>query len=233
MPATPKSTTSITLTSLGMVGPAQLRLRIDHAGPFLGKQFLILVDAHSMWMEVKVVPSTATSYTIDKLRRIFATHGLPETIVSNNGTCFTSEEFKEFTRRNGIRHLTSAPYHPATNGLAERAVQTFKMATKKATTTSDSEISRFLFSYRNTLHTTTGVIPAELLLHRKPQSLLTMLRPFTTERVRKKQIQQEINHDVHARKRAIAVDDPVFIRNFRNTGKKGYLLLSQRFVVNK
>ena len=58
-----------------------LRLHIDHAGPFLGKQFLILVDAHSKWMEMEVVPSTATSYTIEKLHRIFATHGLPETIV--------------------------------------------------------------------------------------------------------------------------------------------------------
>ena len=47
-----------------------------------------------------------------------------------------------------------------------------------------------------------------------------MLRPSTAERVRKKQIQQEMNHDVHARKRTIAVDDPVFIRNFRNTGKR-------------
>ena len=83
-----------------------LRLHIDHAGPFLGKHFLILVDAHSKWMEVEVVPPTATSYTIEKLRRIFATHGLPETIVSDNdGTCFTSEEFNEFTRWNGI--LTS------------------------------------------------------------------------------------------------------------------------------
>ena len=63
-----------------------LHLHIDHAGPFLGKQFLILVDAHSKWMEVEVVPSTATSYTIAKLRRIFAKHGLPETIVSDNGT---------------------------------------------------------------------------------------------------------------------------------------------------
>ena len=161
-----------------------LHLHIDHAGPFLGKQFLILVDAHSKRMEVEVVPSTATSYTIAKLRRIFATHGLPETIVSDNGTCFTSEEFKEFTRRNGIRHLTSAPYHPATNGLAERAVQTFKMAMKKATTTSDSDISRFLFSYRNTPHTTTGVTPAELLLQRMPRSPLTMLQPSTAERVR-------------------------------------------------
>ena len=94
------------------------------------------------------------------------------------------------------------------------------MAMKKATTTSDSEISRFLFSYRNTPHTTIGVTPAELLLHRKPRSLLTILRLSTAERVRKKQIQQEINHDVHVWKRAIAVDDPVFIRNFHNTGQK-------------
>ena len=94
------------------------RVHADFAGPYEGKMFLILVDAFS-----KVTPmSTATSATtIDVLRAIFATHGLPEAFVTDNGPQFTSAEFKTFVEKNGIRHLRSAPYHPATNGLAERS----------------------------------------------------------------------------------------------------------------
>ena len=66
------------------------------------------------------MPSTASQPTLRELRTIFATHGLPDTIVSDNATGFTSMEFEEFLRKNGIQHVTSAPYHPATNGLVER-----------------------------------------------------------------------------------------------------------------
>ena len=129
------------------------RLHIDHAGPFLGKAFLILVDAHSKWMDVVIVPSTSSQATIKALRPIFATDSLPEIIVSDNGSAFTSEEFQEFVKQNEIRHLWSAPYHPASNGLAERAVQTFKNAMKKATTSDlETHLSRFLFQYRITPH---------------------------------------------------------------------------------
>ena len=147
------------------------RLHIDHAGPFLGKIFLVVVDAHSKWMDVVIVPSTSSQATIKALRPIFATHGLPEIIVSDNGSAFTSEEFQEFVKRNGIRHLRLAPYHPASNGLAERAVKTFKTAMKKATTGDlETQLSRFLFQYRITPHTSTGVSPAELLMGRQPRS---------------------------------------------------------------
>ena len=107
------------------------RIHVDYAGPFMGKMFLVLIDAHSKWMEVQPVCSATSSNTISALRTIFATFGLPEILVSDNGSVFTSEEFRVFIKRNGIRHLTSAPYHPATNGLAERAVQIFKRALKK------------------------------------------------------------------------------------------------------
>lgn len=107
------------------------RVHIDHAGPFLGKRFLVVVDAQSKWLEVVPVPSISSQVTIGVLRSIFATHGLPEVVVSDNGTAFTSSEFQEFMSMNGIRHVTSAPYHPASNGLAERAVQTFKEHSRK------------------------------------------------------------------------------------------------------
>ncbi|KAL5463687.1 hypothetical protein EMCRGX_G032610 [Ephydatia muelleri] len=102
------------------------RLHLDFAGPFLGHMYLVLVDAYSKWMEVQVMKTITSSATIEKLRAIFATHGLPCKIVTDNGPSFVSQEFREFMEQNGIVHIKSAPYHPATNGLAERAVQTFK-----------------------------------------------------------------------------------------------------------
>ena len=123
-----------------------IRLHIDRAGPFLGKMFLIVVDAQSKWMDVVIVPSTASQCTITALHTIFATHGLPEIIVLDNGGAFTSELFQAFTKQNGIRHVRSAPYHPASNGLVERAVQTFKEAMKRSTTGDlETRLSRFLF----------------------------------------------------------------------------------------
>ena len=77
-------------------------------------------------MEVKIVPSTSSLCTIKKLRSIFATHGIPEVIVSDNGSGFTNSELREFVSHNGFCHLTTAPYHPSSNGLAERAVQVLK-----------------------------------------------------------------------------------------------------------
>ena len=79
-----------------------------------------MVDAHSKWLEIEMVSSATSAHTIAKLRGMFAKHGLPQLVVSDNDAVFTSEEFKEFLEWNGIRHVRSAPYHLASNGLAER-----------------------------------------------------------------------------------------------------------------
>ena len=98
----------------------------DFAGPFQGHMFLLLVDACSKWLDVHVMKSISSSATIEKLRSIFAIHGLPHKLVTDNGPAFISSEFKTFMDYNGIVHIRSAPYHPSANGLAERAVQTLK-----------------------------------------------------------------------------------------------------------
>lgn len=106
------------------------RTHVDYAGPFMGKMFFVLVDAHSKWMDVYPVNSAMSAIIFECLRTSFSNHGLPELLVSDNGTCFISTEFKDFLSQNGIRHLTSAPYHASSSGLAERAVQTFKRMMK-------------------------------------------------------------------------------------------------------
>ena len=147
------------------------RVHIDFAGPFQNKLFLVVVDAHSKWVEAKVVSSTSSAAAINNLRTLFAQFGLPELIVSDNGPAFTSQEFKYFMRKNGIKHTKSAPYHPSTNGLAERAVQVVKQGLKKYKEgTMEERLAKVLFAYRITPHSTTGVPPAELLLGQKLRS---------------------------------------------------------------
>ena len=164
------------------------RLHLDFAGPFVGKTILIVIDAHSKWIEAMCTPSTASSHVIEALRTLFSRFGLPETVVTDNGTGFVSREFEEFLRRNGVKHSTSAPYHPASNGLAERAVQIVKKGLKKETAGTMADcLAKVLFSYRVTPQTTTGISPAELLLGRLPRTRLDLLKPHLAERVERKQ----------------------------------------------
>ena len=191
------------------------RLHLDFAGPFLNNMFLILVDSHSKWLEVFQMSSTTSTAVIQRLRTVFAQFGLPATIVTDNGSNFTSLEFKEFLQRNGIAHVTSSPYHPASNGLAERAVKTFKQGMRKIKQGTLSErMARFLFNYRITPQTTTGLSPAELLQGRRLRSRLDLLKPDIAARVQQKQLKQKESHDRHARARCFEVGDTVFTRNF-------------------
>lgn len=188
------------------------RIHIDYAGPLFGHMFLVIVDAHSKWMEVKAVRNATTSATLTELRSIFATHGIPELIISDNGSVFVSAEFQDFVKKNGIRHTTSAPYHPATNGLAERAVQTFKAYMRKAPDVPlKDNLSRFLFQYRITPHTTTGVSPAELLLQRHPHSKLDLIVPDLNKKVRSKQQKQKLDHDRRTSPRQFSIGDHVYV----------------------
>ena len=84
----------------------------------------------------------------------FARYGVQAQLVSDNGPQLKSEEFEQFLKRNGIKHITSAPYHPATNGLAECYVESFKNGMKSETEMKSLNIklAKFLLAYRM-LHT--------------------------------------------------------------------------------
>ena len=138
------------------------RLHLDFAGPFIGKMFLIVVDSYSKWLEIHPVLNSVMHNTICKLTIMFSTHGLPKVVVTDNASCFKSEEFGEFMRINYLKHMTGALYHPSTNGLTEMAVQTLKklLETNTSRVSIDTLISRFLFTYRITSQSVTGVPPA-------------------------------------------------------------------------
>ena len=193
------------------------RIHIDFAGPFMDKSFLIVVDAYSKWAEVFIMPQTTAVRTIATLRQLFSVHGLPEEIVSDNGSQFTSAEFAEFTRKNGIKHTRSSPYHPASNGEAERFVRTFKEAMKAGKNdglTLPHRLASFLLIYRTTPHSTTGTPPCELLMGRSLRTRWDLLKPDTRTSVCRRQAKQKERHDQHARTRSFYVGQSVMARNF-------------------
>ena len=191
------------------------RLHVDFAGPMDGRMYLIVVDAHSKWLEVLPMTTATALTTIQHLRTLFARFGIPESLVSDNGPQFTAAEFQLFCKQNGIRHIQVVPYHPASNGLAERAVQTFKKGIQKFKSgTIGDRIARFLMQYRVTPHTTTGSSPAELLFGRRLRTRLDAIRPNLERQVETKLLGQKENYDKRARERTFAETDRVYMRNF-------------------
>ena len=156
---------------------------------------------------------------LKSLRRfIFSTHGLSEMIVSDNGSVFTSKEFADFMTNNSITHVKPSPYHPSTNRLAERAVQTFKASIKKHTEgTLESKLSHFLFHYHLTPQTMTGQSPAKLLFGRRIKTCWDLLLLNVKTKVTQTLQTQKLNYDNLTKDRAFDVNDKVFVNNPKGT----------------
>lgn len=141
-------------------------MHVDFAGPINGVVYLALVDSHSKWPEVISLSSINTAATISAPGRIFMTHGFSEALMSDSGTQFYSSQFGEYYRQGIIDHISTPPYHPQSNGHAERFVDTFKRVLLKAEEGGATEdaFRQFLFTYRTTPHPMVGgESPPELL----------------------------------------------------------------------
>lgn len=162
-------------------GPWQ-RLHIDFAGPVDGMYYLVVVDSFSKWPEILQTRSPTSSTTITFLRECIGRFGIPLVIVSDNGSQFTSADFRTFCEEFGIVHFRTAPYHPQSNGQAERFVDTLKRSLKKiidgGETSTLTALQTFLYVYRSTPSAVlNGESPAQVMLGRKMRTTLDLLRP--------------------------------------------------------
>ena len=151
-------------------------MHVDQAINFLGSNWLVLIDAFSKYPCIHPTSSTSTKSTTDLLEQDFAHFGYPHSIVSDNATSFASEEFQSWCRERGITHLKGAPYHPATNGAAERLVQTFKQALSKSSLPPQAALQEFLMQYRRT-PLADGYSPSELLNGQQIRAKIDTLLP--------------------------------------------------------
>lgn len=173
--------------------------------------FLVVVDAYSKWVEVAKLKSMTSKVTIECLETIFSIFGLPKIIVSDNGTSFSSVEFRLFCSSNGIKHFKSPPYHPPSNGQAENSVRNFKMSFIKMIDGKyddiDKRVKQLLYMHRNTINSVTKKTPYEMMFSRKPVLRWEQLKPQT---------EIKINF-----KNKMTVGQYVYAKDFRN---KKYIL---------
>lgn len=161
--------------------------------------------------------STSADKTIEKLGEIFSRFGPPVQFVSDNGPQFISHEMATFLLANGVQHIKSSPYHPSTNGLAERFVQTMKHALKASIGqgTFHQCLHNFLLCYRSTPNATTKVSPAYLLFNRELRTSFELLEPATLkETVLQQQKNQVQRRKRRAKDRTFSTGSPVLARNY-------------------
>ncbi|XP_063923679.1 uncharacterized protein K02A2.6-like [Zophobas morio] len=191
------------------------RIHLDFLGPIYGHKYLVVIDSHSKWLEVKTMNNSNASAVINYLTYLFSIFGLPDTVVSDNGQPFSSNEFSKFLQNNGIIQLFSPPYHPASNGAAESSVKTVKRRIIKAHLEKENigqALLHFLFSYRNVPHSTTGVSPAEIMFGRHLKSRLSLLRPSQVN-INNRQTQRQIDN-YKGVNRTFEIGDKVLVKDY-------------------
>ncbi|XP_055714357.1 uncharacterized protein K02A2.6-like [Phlebotomus papatasi] len=195
------------------------RLHIDYA-KYKGEYFFLVIDAFSKWPEIFKTRSMTTAHTISRLREIFARFGLPETLVSDNGTQFVNEMFSHFCKTNGIVHLRTTPYTPASNGQCERLVDTFKRSLEKQKNSQqslDDALQQFLANYRVTPNENApeGKSPSEIIFSRKIRTIFDLLRDTPEEPIRRNEkMEEEYNRRHGAKKRIFEKGEEVYAKIF-------------------
>ncbi|XP_020600787.1 uncharacterized protein K02A2.6-like [Orbicella faveolata] len=154
-------------------------LAADLMGPLpSGEYVFVVVDYYSRYFEVGILKSVTSATIIGSLERTFCTHGLPQSLKTDNGPQFTSEEFGTFFKTNSIQHRTSTPLWPQANGEVERQNRSLFKTLKIAQAEKKDlkvEMRKFLTAYRTTPHNSTGVSPAKLLFNREIRSKIPEL----------------------------------------------------------
>lgn len=202
------------------------RIHADFAGPFLDTYFLVVVDAFSKFPIIKTVKNITAEKTIEVFREIFATFGIPQHLVTDNGTQFRSRLFRVFLNENGVYHKFTAPYNPSSNGQAERFVQILKKSLKAQNATKNNvqeKLQKVLFHYRLTPHTSTGKAPAELMFNRHVRSRLDLLLPTgeysTPQENQKPRTTRRGTHENKTKTRKLKVGTRVQCRNYTSKVK--------------
>ncbi|KAK9679892.1 Integrase zinc binding domain [Popillia japonica] len=174
-----RKATQVPLASWPKTSKEWERLHIDFLEKY-GHHVLIVVDAHSRWMDLYLMKrGTAAGQIIEKLRQSFTYFGIPEQIVSDKGPPFNGAEYEKFYKANNIKCTFGPPLHPCSNGTVEKQVATVKKCIVKQVFEKykDSKfinmtqaLQDFIFKYRNTPNTVTGYTPADMMLKRQPRT---------------------------------------------------------------
>ena len=205
---------------------------------FNGTTYLVVIDYFSRYLEVLPMRATSSTAVIRRLHTLFAAHGIPAIVVSDNGPQFASQEFADFADHHSFGHRTSSPRYPQSNGESERAVRTAKDLLRKGDCLEDA-----LLAYRST-PLASGYTPSQLLYGRIIRSHLptttTQLQPqwpdieqFLAAEDMRQQAQKSTYDDRHAAQpmRPLLPGDLVWITDLQKEGEVKEQLSNRSFLV--
>ena len=186
---------------------------------FKGQQYLLLTDQYSRFPIIRRLTSTTSSAIISNLKSIFAEHGIPLQLVTDNDPQYSSAEFDGFMTTYGVEHITTSPMYPQSNGSAERMVQTVDSILKKCEEDKEDPYTALL-SYRATPLDNQLKSPAELLTGRNFKTSLPMYQrnppdspDYEATRIkltmRKEKERQYFNQRSGPPKKPLRVDQPM------------------------
>ena len=139
------------------------------------KHVFVLIDAFTKYAIIKAVPSTATEHVVKILADISANFGMPERIISDRGTCFTSKQFQRYCNDNVIKNTLIAVRTPRANGQVERMKRTILSMLLPSTDQTrkwDEELRTIQWTINYMKNSSTGRSPHELLFGYQPRDIL-------------------------------------------------------------
>ena len=140
---------------------------------FEGDSYLLIID-YTSWFPIMHKLTSMTGQNIaEDFKQIFAEYGWPDTIISENGLCYTSQIFKGLMEEYQVNHITTSPHYPQSNGLAEKYVQIVKNLFHKAKE-EGQDLHKCLMVYRNTPLSNQLQSPMQILSGRATRTSLSM-----------------------------------------------------------
>ncbi|XP_037930885.1 uncharacterized protein K02A2.6-like [Teleopsis dalmanni] len=178
------------------------RIHIDFAGPIKNYHLFVIIDSFSKWVEVFKTKDITSNFVITKLRETFSRFGIAETLLSDNGRQFVSEEFKNFVNNNKINHILTAPGHPSTNGQAENFIKSLKKSLY-ATLNDES--------------------PAQIFLGISIRTRFDLIKPpLVRDRIIQKQ-RKSVSNYRGKRNEQFEIGQNVYVRDYSNVNKKSWI----------
>lgn len=161
---------------------------------FGGKDYLVVVDYYSKWIELCQIPDKTASTVIMRLKSMFARFGIPDKLISDNMP-YASREFKQFCNEWNFESTTSSPLYPQSNGMSERAVGIVKNILRKTAEEGKDPLIGLL-EYRSTPIKGIGLSPAQLLFNHRIKTKLpvadTLLQPEMCKDVKNKLLDKQL-----------------------------------------
>lgn len=203
--------TKVPIGELPLIDTPFERVAIDLVGPIFPasekghRYFLTMVDFATRYPEATALKRIDTETVAEALVEMFSRVGFPKEILSDLGTQFTSDLMKEVSRLLSIKQLTTSPYNPACNGLAEKFNGSLKSMLKKMCAEEPKQWDRFiaplLFAYREAPQESTGFSPFELLYGRTVRGPLMILKELWTNEIESDEVKTTYEYVLDLRNR--------------------------------